>query len=388
MQLLGLLRLPQNLALFLSLTLPPAAYGATAPIPAPPPVGATSHILIDFLSGRTLASGAADERVEPASITKVMTVYVALKEIAQQRLKIDDRALISERAWRTGGSRMFLDLNSQVSIEELLHGIIIQSGNDASVALAEHVAGSEEAFAGLMNHYAAELGLTHTHYVNASGIPDPEHYSTAADTARLVAAMIRDFPEHYALYREKSYSYNDITQGNRNLLLWRDPSVDGVKTGHTEAAGYCLAASAERDGMRLIAVVMGAASENARADQALALLNYGFRFFETAELYEPRKVLTEERVWQGVDEALPLGIAAPWYLTLPRGRYADLKAQMEITHPLIAPYREGDEIGHIVVELDGAELGRRPLVTLTDVPEAGFFGRTYDRLYLWLLGDD
>ncbi len=375
-------------AIALSLLLLPAAAGAQAPIPAPPPVGAQSHILVDFLSGRTLAAGGADERVEPASITKVMTVYVALKEIASKRLQPDGEAPISERAWRTGGSRMFLDLNSRVGIDELLHGIIIQSGNDASVALAEHVAGSEEAFAGLMNHYAAELGLGNTHYVNASGIPDPEHYSTAADTARLVAAMIRDFPEYYKLYREKSYTYNGIKQGNRNLLLWRDPTVDGVKTGHTESAGYCLAASAERDGMRLIAVVMGAASENARADQALALLNYGFRFFETAELYEPGKVLAEERIWQGAGETLPLGIGERWYLTLPRGRYADLKATMEVTHPLLAPFQAGDQAGRIVVALDGEELGRQPLVALADVPEAGFFGRTYDRLYRWLLGDD
>ena len=284
--------------------------GASArPIPAAPQLGAKSYLLADFNSGQILVESNADMRVEPASITKLMTAYVVFAELSQGNLTLDELVPVSEKAWRTGGSRMFIDPQMQVSVEDLLRGMVIQSGNDASVALAEHVAGSEEAFASLMNHFAEQLGMTGTHYVNATGLPDPDHYTTARDVAVLSLATIRDFPDYYAWYSEKEFTFNNIRQHNRNTLLWRDPAIDGLKTGHTEAAGYCLAASAKRDGTRLVSAVMGAASEATRASQSQTLLNYGFRFFETVQLYQGGQELARARVWKGLSEEVALGIA-------------------------------------------------------------------------------
>lgn len=353
------------------------------PPPAAPPIASASHILLDFASGKVLAEKESDSQVEPASITKIMTTYAVFQELRQGRIQLSDEVSISEKAWGTEGSRMFVDVNSKVSVGELLKGVIIQSGNDASVALAEYVAGSEEAFAGLMNHYAEVLGMQHSHFVNATGLPHPEHLTSAHDIAILVRALINEFPEEYQLYSEKEYSYNGIRQSNRNLLLWRDPSVDGVKTGHTQSAGYCLAASAERDGMRLISVVMGTDNEKARAESSQALLNYGFRFYETVRLYQPQDTLATRHIWKGDVEEVKLGVADIWHLTLPRGRYKDLEAHMEVDHRLLAPLAQGTAVGHAVITLDGEELDRRPLVSLEEVAEAGFFGRAWDGMKLW-----
>ncbi len=272
---------------------------SAAIVPDAPSVGARAYILQDFDSGRVLAEVNADERMEPASLTKIMTAYVVFEELEQGKIAMEDQVLVSEKAWRMGGSKMFIEVDTKVSVEDLLKGLIIQSGNDASVALAEFIAGDEDAFADLMNQYAVRLGMTGTHFINASGLPHPEHYTTARDTATLAAAMIRDFPELYKIHAVKEYEYNGIVQHNRNKLLWRDESVDGLKTGHTESAGYCLVASAERDGMRLISVVMGSESERSRARESIALLSYGFRFFETHRLYGALEPLTEIRIWKG-----------------------------------------------------------------------------------------
>ena len=347
---------------------------------------------MDYASGQILAEENADARVEPASITKVMTAYVVAAELAAGKIKLDDPVFISEHAWRSGGagtdgSTSFLAVNSQVPLKDLLYGMIIQSGNDAAIALAEHVAGSEATFAELMNQYAARLGMTGTHYVNASGLPDPSHYTTARDTALLARAAIRDYPEEYKIYAIKEFEWNGITQHNRNALLWRDPSVDGIKTGHTKEAGYCLTTSAKRGDQRLIAVVMGAASEKQRADDNQALLNYGFRFFETHKLYAANQPLATPELWKGAQNTLPLGLAEDALLTLPRGRYNDLKATMELPNRLIAPYRKGQPVGTVKVALDGKVLLERPLIALNDAPEAGFFGRLADGILLWFKGD-
>src|SRR5690554_127605 len=300
------------------------------PTPAAPQLGAPSYILVDFHSGQELAGKNADERMEPASLTKLMTVYAVLHELNAGRLSLDDQVTVSEKAWRAEGSRMFIEVGTKVSVEKLLRGVIIQSGNDASIALAEHIAGSEGTFAQLMNQYAQTLGMTGTHFMNATGLPHPEHFSTARDLAKLAAAIIREFPEHYSLYSEKQFTYNGITQYNRNKLLWRDPSVDGLKTGHTQSAGYGLITSAQRENMRLISVVMGTKGEDDRAQQSQALLNYGFRFFETHRLYAAGTALAEPRVWKGVTEYLPLGLSRDLYVTIPRNQYEQLDASMSV----------------------------------------------------------
>ena len=270
---------------------------AARPVPAAPQVAANSYILSDFNSGRILVEHNSDMRVEPASITKLMTAYVVFRELEEGNITLQETVPVSEKAWRTGGSRMFIEPDMQVKVEDLMRGMIIQSGNDASVALAEHIAGSEEAFASLMNHYAEQLGMTGTNFMNSTGLPDPDHYTTARDINALSAATVRDFPDYYTWYSEKEFTFNNIRQHNRNTLLWRDPAIDGLKTGHTEAAGYCLAASAMRDGMRLISSVMGSSSESARASESQTLLNYGFRFFETVQLYQAGQELTRARIW-------------------------------------------------------------------------------------------
>ncbi len=364
----------------------PSPGSGPMPVPAPPQLGARSYILTDFYSGNVMVEQNADERAEPASITKVMTAYVVFAELAQANISLDDMVPVSERAWRTGGSRMFIDPSMQVSVEDLLRGVIVQSGNDASVALAEFIAGSEEAFAGVMNHYAEALGMTNTHFANSTGWPDELHYTTARDIAKLSEATIRDFPDYYRWFSEKEFTFNEIRQHNRNTLLWRDPAVDGLKTGHTEAAGYCLASSASRDGMRLISVVMGSASENSRASESQSLLNYGFRFFETVQLYEARDELAQARVWKGLVDNVPVGIADEVFVTIPRGRYGDLDAQVEMQPQLEAPLTEGAVIGQLSVSLEDDLIVQRDLITLAGVEPAGFFGRTWDGLKLWVDG--
>lgn len=368
----------------LAQTPPPPPKGM--PVPAPPELGANSYILIDFNSHRILAKKNPDERVEPASITKLMTSYVVFKELAAGNIKLDDKVPVSEKAWRTGGSRMFIEPGMDVTVKQLIQGMVVQSGNDASVALAEFLAGSEDAFADLMNHYAEQLGMDNSHFVNATGLPHADHYTTAHDIARLSIALISEFPEYYKWYSEKEYSFNDIRQHNRNNLLWRDPAVDGLKTGHTESAGYCLAASAKRDGMRLVSVVMGSASESSRASESQALLNYGFRFFETVQLYKAGQELAKSKVWKGEQDQVPLGIKDDLFVTIPRGRYDDLEAKVQMPPVLTAPLNQDQQVGQILIRLDDKDIARRGLVALVAVPEAGFFGRTWDGIRLWVSG--
>ena len=361
------------------------------PTPAAPALGANSYILMDFNSGDVLVESNPDMRVEPASITKVMTSYVVFNELKSGNINLTDTVNISETAWRTGGSRMFIEPSMEVTVEQLIKGMVIQSGNDASVALAEYLAGTEEAFAGLMNHHANQLGMTNSNFTNATGLPHENHYTTARDVAILSAALIAEFPEYYHWYSEKEYSFNNIRQHNRNNLLWRDPAVDGLKTGHTEAAGYCLASSAKRDGMRLISVVLGSGSETSRVNESQSLLNYGFRFFETIQLYKAGQELAQGRVWKGENEQIRLGIGDELFVTIPRGRYEDLDAQVEMRPELIAPITEGEEVGQISIRLEDAEIANRGLIALETIPEAGFFGRTWDGMSMWisgLFGDD
>jgi D-alanyl-D-alanine carboxypeptidase (penicillin-binding protein 5/6) len=355
-----------------------------APVPAPPSVAATGHLLIDFDSGHVLAENNADQRLEPASLTKIMTAYVVMKEIQAGQVKLQDQVLVSKKAWRTPGSRMFIEVGKKIAIEELLKGMIIQSGNDASVALAEHVAGSEETFANLMNDHAKRLGMVNTHFVNSTGLPHAEHYTTPRDIARVTRATIREFPDIYQWYATKEYTFNNIRQHNRNKLLWRDDAVDGVKTGHTEAAGYCLVASAQKDGMRLIAVVMGTRSEEARASESLSLLNYGFRFFETHRLYGAGEKLTSTRVWKGSQEQLRLGLARDLYITIPRGQYPNLNAGMRIEPQIMAPVASGQPLGAVTVSLDGQSIVETELVALDSIVEGGVVQIAKDTVLLWL----
>lgn len=345
------------------------AIAASMPVPAPPQVAAKNYLVLDFDSGRILAEKKADEQIEPASITKLMTAYIVYHELEAGRLAMSDKVIISEKAWRMGGSRMYLEVGSKVTVKELLKGLIVQSGNDASVALAEHVAGSEGSFVELMNHYAAKLGMTGTHYKNSTGWPDDGHLTTARDIATLSASIIREFPEHYTWYAEKSYTYNEIKQYNRNKLLWRDDTVDGLKTGHTESAGFCLVASAMRGEMRLISVVLGTKSMSARASVSQSLLNYGFRFFETHKLYTAGETLNRSRVWQGEFEQVPLGLAEDLRITIPRGAYKNLEAFMDVNSDIEAPLKKGQQLGLVRVSLDNEELMSRPLVALEKIEE-------------------
>ena len=373
-------------AVFAQVPVPDRPAETARPVPSAPQLAAASYILMDFNSGRILVEHNADQRVDPASITKMMTAYVVFSELDQGNISLQETVPVSEKAWRTGGSRMFIEPDMQVSVEDLVRGMVIQSGNDASVALAEHVAGSEEAFASLMNHFSEQLGMTGTHFVNATGLPDPDHYTTARDVAVLSLATVRDFPDYYAWYAEKEFTFNNIRQHNRNTLLWRDPAIDGLKTGHTEAAGYCLAASAKRDGMRLISAVMGSASESTRASESQTLLNYGFRFFETVQLYQGGQELARARVWKGLTEDVALGIAEELFVTIPRGRYDELEARVEVQPELTAPLAAGDAVGAIRVVLGDETVASRDLLTLAPVEEAGFFGSMMDSMTLWFDG--
>jgi len=359
------------------------ALTADLPIPKAPSTGAKSFVIQDFHSGRIIAEENADTPVEPASITKMMAAHIVFNELASGNLALSDMVTISEKAWRTPGSRMFVEVGKQVSVEDLLLGLIIQSGNDATVALAEHIAGSEDTFAALMNRHAEEIGLTGSHFMNSTGLPDEQHYMTARDIARLSTLTIEQYPEYYKWYSQKEFTFNDITQYNRNKLLWQDDSVDGIKTGHTESAGYCLATSALKDGMRLITVVLGTSSENARIDASQALLNYGFRFFETHKLYDAGTKLTTSRIWKGSTDTAVLGLARALYVTIPRGQYKSLDASMSINNLIIAPVAAGQDLGTVQVKLGEEIIAEQPLVSLNAVGEGSFWQRIKDEALLY-----
>ena len=330
-----------------------------------------------------LAENNSEQSVEPASITKLMTAYVIFNELQAGDIALTDIVTISEKAWRTQGSRMFVEVGKQVSVEDLLQGMIIQSGNDATVALAEYVAGSEETFAALMNKHAEEIGMTGSHFINSTGLPDTDHYMTAKDIARLAGLVIAKYPEYYHWYSQKEFTFNDITQYNRNKLLWRDDSVDGLKTGYTESAGYCLVTSAKKDDMRLITVVLGTGSANARVDASQALLSYGFRFFETHKLYDAGTQLTSSRVWKGNRETISLGLDETLYVTIPRGQYQSLDASMSIDNRIVAPVSEGQSFGAVLVKLGDEVVADQPLVSLQNVSEGSFWQRISDEALLY-----
>ena len=360
------------------------AFAQAQPVPAPPVIGATSYLMIDAASGHELASLKPDTPVPPASLTKLMTTYVVLHAIADGQIALEDEVTVSEKAWRMQGSRMFIEVGSRVRVRDLLLGVIVQSGNDASIALAEYVAGSEEVFAQQMNQYAQALGMRSTHFVNATGWPDDEHYSSARDLAILARALIEEFPEHYKWHAIKEFQWGDITQPNRNRLLWRDDSVDGLKTGHTQAAGYCLVASAERDGMRIISVVLGTSSDKARVDGTQALINYGFRFFETHLLYKAGEEITRARVWKSANESSPLGVMEDLYITVHRGTYDSLESVHNMPAIIEAPVATGQPLGEIRVSLNGEDLLLEQLRALEDNPSGSFWQQTVDTVMLWL----
>jgi D-alanyl-D-alanine carboxypeptidase (penicillin-binding protein 5/6) len=352
------------------------------PVPAPQ-IAASAYLLLDVVSGQVLAADNADEQREPASLTKLMTAYVAFTALRDKAIERAQMVAVSTSAWRAEGSRMFIEPRKAVTVDELLRGMIVQSGNDASIALAELIAGSEAAFAERMNREAARLGLAHTHFTNATGLSQPQHYSTATDLARLAAALIRDFPDDYALYSLREYRYNNITQPNRNRLLWIDPYVDGLKTGQTDAAGWCLIASAKRGERRLLATVLGAASDAARTGEAQKLLNYGFQAFDTVQLYPSGKAIASLRVWKGAANDAAAGFLADQYLTVPKGKAGKLALSITATEPLVAPVAKGQRLGTIGVALEGKAMAELPLVALVDVPEANLLGRAWDTVRLW-----
>ena len=356
---------------------------AALPIPKPPSTGAKSFIIQDYGSGNVLAEENSEVSVEPASITKLMTAYVVFSELQSSNIALTDIVTISEKAWRTPGSRMFVEVGKKVPVEDLLKGMIIQSGNDATVALAEFVAGSEDSFADAMNKHAEEIGLTGSHFMNSTGLPDENHYMTAKDIATLATLLIRQYPEYYKWYSQKEFTFNDITQHNRNKLLWRDPSVDGLKTGHTDSAGYCLVTSAKKEGMRLITVVLGTGSENARADASHALLNYGFRFFETHKLYDAGTQLTTSRIWKGSSENIALGLDHDLFVTIPRGQYNSLDASMNIDQRIMAPVTTGQALGTVQVKLGDQVIADHPLVSLQTIGEGSFWQRITDEGLLY-----
>jgi D-alanyl-D-alanine carboxypeptidase (penicillin-binding protein 5/6) len=352
-------------------------------VPAAPQIAASSYILMAAETGEILVEHNASQELPPASLTKMMTSYVLDYEIAKGNVSFEDMVPISVQAWKTGGSKMFVQEGTQVRLEDLLRGIVIQSGNDASIAIAEFLAGSEDAFATIMNQHAARLGMTHSHFLNATGLPLDNHYSSARDLAILARAIVYDFPQQYPLYAEKDFTYNNIRQPNRNLLLWRDKSVDGLKTGHTTAAGYCLVASAVREGMRLISVVMGTRSEEARAQETMKLLNYGFRFFETHSLYSRGQELLKTRLWGAAEDEVAIGLARDIRVTIPRGQKGSLNAKVDVDTIVKGPVETGQTLGTLRIELDGKTLVSEPVVALQSVEEAGFFKRIWHAIVLF-----
>ncbi|TWI14397.1 D-alanyl-D-alanine carboxypeptidase (penicillin-binding protein 5/6) [Lysobacter ruishenii] len=371
---------------------PARALSGDLPVPPPPAITGTAWILVDAVSGNVLAGENYDTPLEPASITKVMTSYVIAAEIAGGKVKETDQVMMSENAWRQGGagtdgSYSGFEVNKTAPLEQMEKGMVVQSGNDAAIALAEHVAGSTDAFAQLMNMYAKRIGMKDSHFVNPHGLPAEGHVSTARDLAMLGRALIHDFPKAYSYNKIKEFTVGPITQPNRNLLLWRDSTVDGIKTGHTSGAGYCLMASAKRGDQRLISVVMGSTSEAQRASDSLALLNWGFRFYETHKLYDAGKQVAQQKVWKGQVNEVQLGVAEPMLVTIPRGKYDQLKPTMDVPKSLVAPIRKGQAIGTVKVLLDGKVVAQRPLVALNAVEQAGFFKRLWHELLMWWYAD-
>jgi len=353
-------------------------------VPAPPKLDVASFILVDFNTGAVLAEFNSGERAEPASLTKIMTAYVAADALATGAIGLDDTTTVSEKAWRMEGSRMFIEVNKRVSVDELLQGIIIQSGNDSSVAMAEYISGSEEVFAAVMNQQAARLQMSNSSFANATGLPDPGTYATAHDLVLLAAAFIRDFPDIYHRFAETEYTYGGIRQFNRNRLLNRDDSVDGVKTGHTQAAGFCLVSSAKRGDMRLVAAVMGATSDSARTEASQTLLNYGFRFFESRKIYEVGDVISSSKVWKGKAEEVSLGVEKDLYVTIPRGKYDEIEASAEVTESIKAPVSVGPALGSLVLKLDGHVVAETTLVANHTVAKGSIFSRAIDEVMMRL----
>ncbi len=353
------------------------------PVPAPPIIGAKSYLVVDGNTGRELALLEPDKTLAPASLTKLMTAYAIFRALRENQISLDDQVTVSEKAWRTPGSRMFIEVGTRVTMQDLLLGMIVLSGNDASVALAEHVAGTESVFADVMNQYAATLGMHSSHFENATGLPNEQHYSTARDLAKLASAIIHEFSDYYRWYSIKEFEYNNINQKNRNALLWRDSSVDGMKTGHTDDAGYCLVSSAKRDGMRIVSVVLGTASAKSRVDGSQALINYGFRFFETKLLFKAGEPVTRARIWKAADEYTPLGLPEDLYITVPRGSYEDVESVLNIPAVLVGPVSEGQPLAELKVSLNGDDLVSEPLRELHDNPSGSLWQRTRDGVRLW-----
>ncbi len=352
--------------------------------PSVPTIDAAAYILQDYHTGKVLAENNADAKLAPASLTKIMTVHVVFTELSNGHLHLEDMVTISEKAWKTSGSRMFVELGNQVKVEDLLKGVIIQSGNDASVALAEHVGGNEETFAEMMNQHAIRLGMANSHFKNSDGLPVEDHYTTARDLAILTTALIKEFPDYYRWFSQKEFTFNKITQQNRNKLLSRDESVDGVKTGFTDDAGYCLVASALREDMRLISVVMGAKSANARANENQTLLNYGFRFYESHRLYQGKTALNEARVWKGASKTISLGLAEDIYVTIPRRQYKDLKAVINVDKKITAPVADGAKLGFVKVTLKDEVVINKDLVALKAVDQGNIFQRLSDSVMMMM----
>jgi len=373
----------RSIVLFFSVLVCTQAFAEAVIIPKPPALNATSYVLMDAASGKVLVEHKADEQLPPASMTKLMTSYLVAQELAMGNISKQDQVPVSIKAWKMGGSKMFIREGTNVALEDLVRGMIIQSGNDASIALAEYVSGSEDAFVDVMNQYASRLGMKNSQFKNATGWPADGHYSSAMDMALLGKAIIEDHPQYYGLYKEKYFEYNKIRQPNRNKLLWRDPSVDGLKTGHTDEAGYCLAASAERNGMRLIAVVMGTKSEEARARETQKLLTYGFRYFETHRLYAADESIKSVPVWFADQESFDVGLKQDLFITIARGAKEQLVVETLTDEYIEAPFKQGESFGSMTVRLDGEVLAERPLVALTDMPESGFLARIWDAIKLF-----
>lgn len=374
-----------TLVFALMLALVGKAVAQSVLIPSPPQIAGSSYVLMDPKSGRIIMEENSHERLPPASLTKMMTAYIVERELDEGRISMSDMVPISVNAWKTEGSRTFVREGTEVSVEDLLRGVIIQSGNDASVALAEFVAGSEGAFVDIMNQQAQILGMKDTHFENATGLPSPDHFSTAYDLALLARAIINDYPENYSLYAEKHFTYNNIRQPNRNSLLWRDDSVDGLKTGHTEEAGYCLVASAKRQDTRFIAVVMGTSSPEARSQEVQKMLNYGFRYYESEHLFRAGQELMTARVWGGQSEQISVGMTDDVFVTIPRGSRNSLESTVELDSVIKAPIKVGDELGQVKVSYNGEVLVDQPVLALTDVPEGGFFKRLWDAIKLFFV---
>ncbi|MGI9219484.1 MAG: D-alanyl-D-alanine carboxypeptidase family protein [Woeseiaceae bacterium] len=372
-----------RLSVLLLLVVSGLGFAQERPVPAPPIIGATSYLVIDSTTGHELAALEPDNAVPPASLTKLMTAYVVFNALQQEQIGLQDEVTVSEKAWRTQGSRMFIEVGKRISVEDLLRGMIVQSGNDASVALAEHIAGTEAVFAEMMNQQAAAIGMHSSHFMNATGLPDDNHFSTARDLSTLARAIIEQFPEYYRWYSMKEFTFNEITQPNRNNLLWRDDSVDGMKTGYTEAAGYCLVSSAQRNDMRIIAVVLGTSSAKARIDGSQALLNYGFRFFETRKLYTAGEEIAKTRVWKSANEFSSLGVIEDLYITVPRGSYDTLVSTLNMPAVIEAPVAQSQPLAEISIALAGQQLMQVPLRALADNPAGSFWQRTVDGVSLW-----